>query len=183
MTKSEIASCHVKVVLIAAISADGRIAESQDQLTLTWTSKDDTEFFIRKTKEMGAVIMGRKTFETIGRPLGGRLTTVMTMSPEVHNHQQKKNVLEFTNMPPAAIIESLSMRGYDAVAVVGGSLIYSQFLRDGLVDEIYLTIEPILFGRGILFTDEIERLSLSLLDVSRLGEQSVLAHYGVVKES
>jgi len=179
---SKTISCQVKVVFIAVVSADGRIAESKEQLTLSWTSKDDTKFFIRKTKQLGVVIMGRKTFETIGKPLNDRLTIVMTKSPELYNHKQKEGLIEFTSMPPSAIIENLSLRGYGAAAVVGGSLVYSQFLRDRLVDEIYLTIEPVLFGRGILLGDEFEKTSLRLLNLSRLGRDSVLVHYGVARK-
>jgi len=179
MINTKFVSYRIKVIFIVAISADGRIAESQEQLTLSWTSKDDTVFFVRKTRELGALVMGRKTFETIGKPLDGRLTVVMTKSPEAYTRYQEDGVLEFTDMPPAAILENLSKRGYSAVAVVGGSLVYSCFLRDGLVDEIYLTIEPVMFGRGILFAEEFEKISMRLLDVSRLGKHSVLIHYGV----
>ena len=68
----------IKVILIAAISADGKIAERTDQNSLDWTSKEDTRFFIERTKQAGALIMGRKTFESIGKPLPGRINLILT---------------------------------------------------------------------------------------------------------
>ncbi|HEX9722557.1 MAG TPA: dihydrofolate reductase family protein [Candidatus Paceibacterota bacterium] len=65
----------MKVFLIAAMSADGFIARNSSHLA-SWTSKEDKQFFIEKTKEAGVVVMGLNTYKTIGRPLPGRLNIV-----------------------------------------------------------------------------------------------------------
>ncbi len=41
----------MKIILIAAISGNGMIAEREGQSSLDWTSKEDTKFFVEKTKE------------------------------------------------------------------------------------------------------------------------------------
>jgi len=73
----------MKIILIAAMTLNGMIAQTRDQNSLEWTSKEDTAFFIEKTKEAGVVVMGQKTFETIGKPLKGRRLIVLTQDEEL----------------------------------------------------------------------------------------------------
>ncbi len=162
------------VILIAAVSADGKIAQSSDQLSLDWTSKEDLRFFVEKTKEIGVVIMGRKTFDTIGKPLKDRQLIVMTRSPE---EQETMEGVEFTSETPHEILERLEGLGLKSVVLAGGSSIYSKFLYDNLVTDVYLTIEPILFGQGVPLAFGFDRIDMELEDVSELGENGILAHY------
>lgn len=169
----------MQVTLIAAVTADGKIAEEKDQVSLDWTSKEDTRFFMQKTKELGVVIMGRNTYETIGRPLKDRLNVIMTRY--LDGRESEPGVLEWTSDSPVEIIESLAARGYDKVALCGGASVYSVFLQQGLVDDLYLTVEPVLFGQGISLAQGLNRIDLDLIDSVMLGEQSVLMHYRVKK--
>lgn len=61
--------------------------------------------------------------------------------------------------------------------VAGGSSIYSQFLSEGLITEVFLTVEPVLFGDGIPLATGFDRMNLSLVESTRLGDGSVLLHY------
>lgn len=168
---------RMKITLIVAMSVDGRIAAGRDELT-DWTSAEDKRFFVLKTKEAGVVIMGRRTFQTIGEPLPERLNVVMT-------HQEPPfddipGVLECTRETPGAVLRSLASRGYTEAAVVGGREIYSAFLEAGLVTDIYVTIEPLLFGSGIPLVENISSKKLQLITMEKLGTQSVLLHYVVL---
>jgi len=168
----------MKTILIAAMSADGRIARSEHDLSLEWTSSDDRSFFVRKSRELGAVVMGRKTWETIGEPLKGRLTVVMTRRPM--DYTSVPGTLEFTDRSPGKILENLSERGYKGAAIAGGASVYSQFLADGLADELYVTVEPLLFSRGVCLTGEGgPDIRLQLVETSRLGSDTVLLHYRI----
>ncbi len=167
----------MKVLLLAAISADGRIAKSADHLA-DWTSKEDKRFFVSKTKEAGALIMGRKTYDTIGRPLPNRLNIIMTR--EADTSKNIEGELEYTSKSPQGLIEELQQRGYESVVIGGGTSIYSLFLREGLVTDLYLTVESLLFGSGIPLIDNAPQLNLDLQSVERIGEQSVLLHYKIV---
>lgn len=172
----------MKVALIAAISADGFIAQTPDQRSMEWTSREDTEFFVAKTRELGAVVMGRRTYETIGRPLAGRLTVVMTsrkFSGTDVCTSDRPGILEFTSDPPAAIIETLAARGFGGVALAGGARVYGEFLRAGLVDELYLTVEPVLFGGGVRLAEGMGRMNMALIETRMLGASTVLLHYSI----
>lgn len=167
----------IKTILIAAISADGKIAERAGQSSLGWTSKEDTQFFVERTKEAGVVIMGRKTFETIGRPLKDRLIIVMTRGSGAGPVEG----VEFTNKAPKEILENLTSRGFDQAAICGGAEIYSLFLRAGLVDELFLTVEPVLFGNGVPLAAGFDRLNLDLIESTKLNDQAILLHYKVLR--
>jgi dihydrofolate reductase len=175
----------MKILIIAAMSADGKIAESADQLSLDWTSKEDTRFFIDKTKEVGTLVMGSTTFATIGKALPGRRIIVLSKDdskeprfPVIETVPPGGSV-EFANMPVKELVETLGHEGVGSLVVGGGSSIYSQFLQAGLVTDMYLTIEPILFGSGIPLASGFDRIEMSLVDVTKLNDQAVLLHYKV----
>ncbi len=165
----------MKISLVAAVTLDGKIAKVENQTSLEWTSKEDKAFFVRKTKEAGVLIMGRTTYNTIGKPLPGRLNIVMTR--DASKQELLPDVLEYTSESPQEIIKNLQARGFEEVIIAGGSSIYSQFIQSGLVTDYYLTFEPILFGKGIGLAEDIQPKKLTFVSMERLGEQSVLLHY------
>ncbi len=165
----------MQVSLVAAITLDGKIAEVSDQVSLDWTSKEDKRFFVQKTKEAGVLVMGRTTYETIGRPLPGRLNIVMTRS--AGDFTNEENILEYTAQSPEEILNQLSSRGFEHVVIAGGSQVYSLFVRAGLVTDYFITVEPILFGKGVPLIENISPTRLHLVEKKMLGEEAVLLHY------
>jgi dihydrofolate reductase len=166
----------MNIWLIAAMSADGKIAQSQDQLSLDWTSKEDTRFFVEKTKEAGVVIMGRKTFDTIGKPLKGRRIIVMTRQPDLSFDGEG---VEYTTLQPRELVIKLESEGVSTLALAGGSMIYGAFLQAGLVTDLYLTIEPVMFGGGVPLASGFERIDMKFVDVTPLNDQAVLLYYKI----
>lgn len=58
----------------------------------------------------------------------------------------------------------------------------SLFMKEGLIDEIYLDVEPIIFGKGIpLFTSEDFEYNFQMLDFKKLNENTIQLHYKVLK--
>jgi dihydrofolate reductase len=164
----------MQIFLIAAISKNGMIAEKEGQTTLDWTSREDMDFFVKKTKEAGVVIMGRKTFDTIGNPLVDRLNIVMTRSATGRGHVPA--MLEFTERPPQEIIKDILSRGYKDIAIIGGAEIFKQFLDTGLITDLFLTSEPVVFEKGIPFP-EFNKDKYKLKEIIKLNETAILNHY------
>ena len=165
--------------IIAALTADGFIAKNPGQSTLTWRSPGDRQFFIAKTKEARVAVMGINTAKTSKRPMPDRLNIIYANSKEELPHWNEFSDWEITQKDPSALLQELSERGYDQVAICGGSTIYTMFMQAGVVDTLYLTVEPVLFGRGMtLFNKEIDK-KLVLRSVQKLGEQTILLEYGV----
>nr|AIA15699.1 RibD C-terminal domain protein [uncultured bacterium]AIA15777.1 RibD C-terminal domain protein [uncultured bacterium] len=164
----------IRVFVIAAVSADGFIARTQTELA-DWTSKEDKKIFVELTKKAGVMVMGSNTFKTIGRALPGRRNIVYSHTPiEVEG-------IETTEETPQELVTRLEAEGCAELAVCGGRAIYDMFLRAGVVDEVYLTLEPVLFGTGITLAGSPLTTSLKLLETRPLNEDVMLMHYGVRK--
>jgi len=168
----------MKVFIIAALTADGFIGKDASHLA-NWTSPEDKKKFVRLTKEAGVMIMGARTFETIGRALPGRKTIVYTSQPQ----KVTAEGVETTTEEPAKLLARLEKEGYTSVAICGGASIYAMFMQAGVVTDLYLTIEPILFGQGVpLFSDSLE-VPLTLVQLEQPNQHSVFLHYATPKSA
>ena len=67
----------LKVILLMALTVDGKIAKTSDHYP-DWTGRGDKRLFAEISRRAGLVIMGSKTYDTIGKPLPGRQNIVMT---------------------------------------------------------------------------------------------------------
>lgn len=167
----------MKVFIIAAQSADGFIGFDANHRSLDWRSKADAAFFIERTKAAGVIVMGSATYDTfkIRRNPPGRRLIVMSSHPELIEGEG----VEATTEGPVALLERLEREGAHEVAISGGATIYKLFLDHNLVDEIFLTIEPVLFGTGIPLLKGEVRARLSLIENRNLSDDTVLLHYKV----
>ena len=171
----------MKVFIIAALTTDGFIAKNPGQSTLTWRSKGDRQFFIAKTKEARVVVMGLNTAKTSKRPMPERLNIIYAKSKEELPQWQEFEGWEVTQKDPVCLLQEIAKRGYEQVAICGGQAIYTMFITAGVVDKLYLSVEPVLFGQGMtLFNKELD-IKLELVDTKKLGEQTVLLEYNVLK--
>jgi dihydrofolate reductase len=167
----------MKVILLMAQTLDGKIGRNSGHFP-DWTGKEDKRLFVRITKAAGVLIMGSKTYDTIGGPLPGRKNVVLTRD---ESRRSDSPELVFTGKPPRAVLADLQAEGYTTVVLAGGTVINTLFAREGLIDEIMLTICPLFFGNGIaLFSGEVP-LKLRLLSTEVLGSDAILAHYEVVR--
>lgn len=153
----------MKVIAVWTQSIDGFIAKSAND-NLSWGTKADKQWFSKVTREMGVVVMGRKTFELIGRPLPGRLNIVMS-------RKIKKS--------PREILAELKKKGFLRVAICGGASIYTLWLKEKLVDEIWVSVQPLVFGRGIKPIEGVD-VKLELISQVEIGEGVVVVRYKVI---
>lgn len=121
----------MKISLVVAIAKNNVIGGDN---RLLWKIRDDFRWFKKVT--MGKpMIMGRKTFESIGRPLPGRDNIVLTRDPDFI-----ADGTFITRTMRGALKLGMScaaQRGADEVCVIGGGNIYAQIM--GRADRIYLT--------------------------------------------
>jgi len=120
----------MRIALIAALSAN-RVIGRDNQMP--WHMPNDLKYFKRVT--MGKpVIMGRKTFDSIGKPLPGRTNIVVTRQSEWQN----SGVRVARSVTEALELASLSLiAGNEEVIVIGGAQIYRETLP--LAQRLYLT--------------------------------------------
>lgn len=172
----------MKVTLVAVMSVNGLITDGDDTNLSKWTSAEDKTFFSSILESHNLVVMGRKTYDSARNHMklnNEKLRIVMTRDPDKYKKEELPGVLEFTRQSPIKIIENSSDLGYSELLVLGGSAIYSEFLNNHLVDELYLTMEPKLFSHGVpIFSTSRVDTSLSLVEFSQLNKEgTLLLHY------
>ncbi|MEH0021822.1 MAG: dihydrofolate reductase family protein [Desulfobacter sp.] len=141
------------VILLMATTLDGMIARDSNQF-VDWTGKADKKYFVDVTRDAGVMIMGSKTYDTIGRPLPGRLNIVMTRDK---TRESRDENLVFTDQDPGDILKDLEQKEYDKVALIGGAVVNTMFAKANLITEVHITLVPKLFGKGLsLFSDELD---------------------------
>lgn len=118
---------NVALVLVAAVAENGVIGRAGG---LPWRLKSDLQHF-RALTFGHPVVMGRKTYQSIGRPLPGRTNIVVTRQP----HWQAEGAVR-----AGSLAEALAACADNADAwVIGGAEIYAQALplaRSAVVTEI-----------------------------------------------
>ena len=163
----------IKAYIIAAVTADGFIAKNEGHGAF-WTSKEDKARFVALTKRAGVIVMGSTTFKTLPRPLKERTNIV-------YSRDKTFEGAETTQDNPVTLIKKLDERGFKKVAICGGASIYNMFMKSGVVDTLYLTIEPIIFGKGInLFNSDLE-YHLELISEEKTPTGTIMLEYKVKK--
>lgn len=173
----------MKLILMMAVTADGIIAKTKTQ-NADWTSQADKKIFIAETKKAGVIIMGDTTFEAMAKKaLPGRFNLILSLTPENYQALEKPGELEFIKASPAEVVKYLEKKGCQSAILGGGARTNSFFLKAGLVDEIWITVEPKIFGVGINFTEgEDLDLDLELISAKEIGDNAVQLKYKVIKK-
>lgn len=138
-----------KASVFIAMSLDGFIARRDD--SLDWLDRvqapPEDYGYAAFMKRVDAVVMGRRTFDVVKGfspwPFDGKRVVVMSRSAVA-----VRDGVEATTETPAALLERLGREGLERVYVDGGGLIRS-FLHAGLIDELIVTIIPVLLGAGL----------------------------------
>lgn len=122
-----------RVVLVAAVADNGVIGTGDD---IPWHLPEDLAHF-RRTTEGNVVVMGRRTYDTIGRPLPRRTNVVVTRQPDWH----ADGVLVAGSWEEA---RAIAAEHPGDVMVIGGAEIYTLALPDAdlqVLTEVHLAPE------------------------------------------
>ena len=116
--------------MISAIAAIGKNRVLGKNNELLWRIPDDLKRFKALTTGH-VIIMGRKTFDSIGRPLSNRTSVVITRDTEWHH----EGVIAVNSIEEAIA----KAKEFDTeIFIIGGAQIYEQALP--FVDRLYLTL-------------------------------------------
>ena len=167
-----------KIILFIASSLDGYIAKKDG--SVDWLPKNSPSGYKKFYRSIDTLIMGKKTYDQIltfgAYPYGDKKSYVVTRS----NDQNKNENTQFVNDVEKLVKDILSNPGMN-VWLVGGSQIISIFMNLGFIDEIILSIIPVVLGDGIpLFVDIQKETKFDLvqtIDYDALIE----LHYKILK--
>ena len=131
-----------KMPRISIIAAMGKNREIGLGDSLPWKIKEDLRYF--KEKTLGKpVIMGQKTFESIGKPLPDRTNIILS---------REDNFQEENCLIAKSVEDAIDKAGdVEEIMIAGGASVYRQFLH--LADRIYLTLIDASFKADIFFPE------------------------------
>jgi dihydrofolate reductase len=167
-----------KIILFIASSLDGYIARETGEID--WLPENTASGYDEFIKSTDTVIMGRKTYDqilTLGDyPYKSKKSYVFSRS----DGNSKDENMEFVHDADKLAKSMISNSGTN-IWLIGGAEIISIFLNLGFVDEIILSIIPVVLGNGIpLFRDVEKEVKLELIKTSNY-DKLVELHYKVSK--
>jgi len=173
----------VQVIGIVAISLDGCITQ-HDSEGVAFASDADQRYFHQALKSFDCSIFGSGTFrisqETILRASSDdHLRVVLTRQPDRYGDYARQGHLEFKDGDLGEILDELAARGKKRCAMLGGGRWYTECIQKGLMQELWVTLEPLGFGSGKrLFEGEVS-FRFGLQSIEHLSPDTILLKYDV----
>lgn len=172
----------MKVILIDVSSLDGKLTKWTGNNIYEWSSDEDFKNFQKVKKANNLLVMGSGTFDKVKdvekaglKAEKERLRIVLTQNPTKYKKFSIPGQLEFSNESPKSLIARLEKQGYKQMLLVSGGKVATSFLKANLINELWLTIEPRIFGIGEpLVQEEKFDVSLELLRIKKLNKQGSL---------
>lgn len=169
--------------IFIATSLDGYIADKNggiDWLNSIPNQNNDDMGYVEFTNEIDAIVMGRKTFETVlgfdvDWPYNKPVFVLSNKLKEIPE-SLKDNVFLIKGTL-TEILEQIHEKGYERLYIDGGTTIRN-FLKEDLIDEMVLTTIPILLGGGsLLFMELPNELKFDLVGTKTFLNQISQNHY------
>lgn len=170
----------MKITLYMAISVDGFIARKNGDSD--WVSPVDVKNFEQAIEEHGCIIVGRRTFEQYQGdlyPVKGVTNIVVTSDRSIKSSHPD---VSFVSEPVENILKFIEKKGHTKALLIGGGTTNASFLTAGVIDEVILSVHPLILGDGIrLFADGEQDVKLSRIFVEQLSEGLIQIRYKVMK--
>ena len=167
-----------KVIIYIAVSLDGYIARENGNID--WLPQSDLSGYDEFYKTIDTVIMGRTTYEqilTFGKyPYEDKKSYVFTRNK---NSQRDENAEFVSDVKDFVRNILLNLKG--SIWVVGGGQIISSFVNHKVVDEITLSIIPVVLGKGIPLFQNIKTEIKLELEKTTNYEKLIELNYRVMK--
>jgi dihydrofolate reductase len=169
-----------KTILYIATSLDGFIAQTDgniDFLSIVEQAGEDygyTDFI----QTIDTVIVGRKTYDKVlamgyDFPHSDKNAYIITHTP-----REAIGSVQFYTNDLLELVRNLKSETGKNIFIDSGAEVVSQLLAEQLIDELYISIIPILLGEGIrLFKDGLPQQRLQLIDSKQFTSGLVQLHY------
>lgn len=147
------------------------------------------EVLSRDVSETGAILGGRRTYDDslqywgANGPTGAARTPVIVLTHSPPSDAPENGVYTFVSSGiHDALAKARAAAGGKGVALMAGPNVANQYLRAGLVDEVWIHLVPVLFGDGLRFTEVVPApIELQLIEQNR-GTGAVHLRYGVANK-
>jgi dihydrofolate reductase len=169
------------VVGFAVMSLDGCLTHHHHPGT-GFASAADHAFFRAALQTFDCSLAGRLTYEA-GREAmlrareEPRLQMVLTGTPERFEADSVGGRLEFRNADTRAAVAELARRGFSRCALLGGARLYTEACAHDLLDELWVTVEPVAFGEGARMFEGRTNFRFEVVGSERLSADTWLLKY------
>lgn len=171
-----------KVIFQVANSLDNYIARKDGSFDWILGGAEADAVMTERWKNIDTVVMGRKTYEpvlesgkpfpTYGKVKNYVLSRVLKETPD--------RIVEIIGEDVADFVRRLKAEAGKDIFVLGGGLLARPLFEANLIDEIGLTIHPVLLGSGIpLFHEMSHQIDLELIECRRFKNGCVSLTYRV----
>ena len=171
----------MRVILYMATTINGFVAKENDDTG--FVSETEWSNFRSKIQEIGNLVVGRRAYE-IMRKNGDfkNLQNIKVVVVTKNSSTQLESTLHSVAKSPKSAVTLLAKQGFEKILVAGGGMLNGSFISEGLIDEIFIDIEPVAFGKGIkLFGENNFEAKLKLLGTKQLSPNEIQLHYEVQK--
>ena len=134
----------MKIIIISAVAKNGVIGKSNGEMP--WHVKEEFQHF-KDTTFGFPIIMGRKTFETLGKPLKGRLNIILTNTKGINYPFEDVKIFHSLN----EVYSFCRKEKYDKIFVIGGGEIYKQAIESA--DELIISYMDFEAEGDVLFPE------------------------------
>ena len=176
----------MKIILIFVSTLDGKVTRWGEPNVRSWSSHQDQEYYKKVWNESKLIVMGSNTFNADKfNPSVNHQIIVMTSHPGKYKNLELPGQIEFTNETPVELVSRFKLKGHEQMLVVGGPHVATSFLNEQLIDELWLTIEPKIFGVGDNFATNAKLdIKLHLLHCEKVNENgTMITKYAVLRHS
>ncbi|MDP4147619.1 MAG: dihydrofolate reductase family protein [Bacillota bacterium] len=166
-----------KIILYIATSLDGYIARENGDID--WLPEVENQDFgyYEFLRTVDTIVMGKRTYDQ-----------VLTFGdfPYIHkkcyvfssSHTGKDKYVEFINSSAKDFVDKLNEEAGGDIWLVGGADLVNSFMKNNLIDELIVSIIPIILGKGIrLFDNNNPETRLQLVESTSYSEGIVQIYY------
>ena len=169
------------IVAIAAQSLDGFVTRHESEGN-SFTSAVEKAHFARILITYDCSVFGSVTFDAARDQIlksrtEDRLRIVLTSRPEAYAECIRSGLLEFFDGTPREVVRRLEECGKARCALLGGARVFTEFLEAHLIDEFWITVEPVFFGSGKNLLQGRLDCAMELIAIEELGESVFVAKY------
>lgn len=161
----------MKTVLYMTLTANGCVAQATESRPIP---KEILADFFKVAGRVGNLIVGRRTYNLM-RDLASRLG-LPGIKLVIVSHSYSESGVAVAASPQEAQ-RLLEHEGFDIGLVGGGAQLDSSFLSQGLVDEIYVNVEPLVGKGNLCALNEGFEAELRLVGITRLSDNVVQLRY------
>ena len=169
-----------KIVLGLAITLDGLIEGPNGEYD--WCLTDQDYGMGDFLKRIDAIFYGRKSYEMMMGVEGGNPFTGIPEFVFSNTLKDTKDGFELMNGDIIRKVQTMKAAGGKDIWLFGGASLTSSLMNAGLVDEVWMSVHPIVLGRGKpLFVDIHHRIKMELLETKPYDSGLVSLRYSVLK--